>query len=343
MTLLLDDLRSRIKRLVNAVPESHQTGGIVFILDLLQEAFDASAPLDHPEHFDDLLIRAAVQRTGKSGNSRRNCRIEIHLGASDRPHRRRRTVLFMIGMQNQQNIENAHRFRRNLVRIDRRIEHHVQEVCTVGQIMPRIHHRFPDALLVRHGRHRADNGNQPGRGKFDILLHGLQIHVRIKRGQRVDHRGEDMHRMSSAREMVEEMAHILMEQRVHVQQFGKLPALHLRGQSSVHEEVSDLHKGGGLDQIFNGNSPITQDAAFSIHKGDFAVTGSGVHETGIDCDISGLFSQLGDVERLFSFRSGNDGKTDLAIADLQHNKFILFHEPNSLNFRVTSQRHKEVT
>ena len=89
MTLPLDDLRTRIERLVNPVPEPHETRRIVPVLDLFDEFFNASSAFDAAEHLHDLLVRTAVQRTRKSRNAGGNRRIEIDLRTADRAHRGR--------------------------------------------------------------------------------------------------------------------------------------------------------------------------------------------------------------------------------------------------------------
>ena len=53
----LDDLGARIIVFVNAVPESHQAGRRILVLDLLHEGFDILTILvDHRQLFEDGLI-----------------------------------------------------------------------------------------------------------------------------------------------------------------------------------------------------------------------------------------------------------------------------------------------
>ena len=157
MTLFFNDLRARIECFIDPVSESHQAGRTVFILDLRKKRVNAPAAFDTAQHFHDLLIRSAVKRTGKRGDPCGDRRIQIHLCTADRTDRRRRTVLFVVGMKNQQNVQDPDRFRRNLVRIHRRIEHHVQKVGAVTQVVTRIDNRLADTLFICHRRHCADD------------------------------------------------------------------------------------------------------------------------------------------------------------------------------------------
>ena len=105
VALLLDDPRTGVESLVNAVPEAHELGGAVFVLDLIEEFFNAADLLNVTEHGNDFLIGAAVERTGKSGNTRRNGGVQVHLCAADGPDRGGGAVLFVVGVKDQQAVD----------------------------------------------------------------------------------------------------------------------------------------------------------------------------------------------------------------------------------------------
>ena len=199
--------------------------------------------------------------------------------------------------------------------------------------MTRINDRLADALLVCERRHRAHRGDQARGRKLDILLHRLQVHVRIKRRQRIDHRRKNVHRMRSARKVVEEVTHILVQQRIVVEHFGEIATLLLVRHRSMHKQIGDLNKRTGLDQFFDRDAAVTQNSALAVDESDAAVARSGVHEPRVNRDESGLLSELGDIKCFFAFGSGDNRKLYLAIADFQHDKFIFLHEPDSLQLR----------
>ena len=60
--------------------------------------------------------------------------------------------------------------------------------------------------------------------------------------------------MSSMREIVKEVAHILMKHGVAVKQVGEFPAALCVGQISMNEQVSGPDKAGGLHQLFHWDS-----------------------------------------------------------------------------------------
>ena len=72
-----------------------------------------------------------------------------------------------------------------------------------------------------------------------------------------------MHRVSSMREIVKEVAHILMEHGVAVEQVGEFPVALCVGQISVDEQISGPDKAGGLHQLFHRDSPVTANSVAS--------------------------------------------------------------------------------
>ena len=130
--------------------------------------------------------------------------------------------------------------------------------------MARINDRFADGFLVSKGGDRPDNGNHTRAGLFDIGGRGVDVHIRIKCRHGVDHGGQYVHRMRSLRKVIEEAAHIFMDEAVQVEHTGKIqPFLRCR-QSAVYQKIGDIDKGGFFYQFFNGNTAVTQNAAFTV-------------------------------------------------------------------------------
>lgn len=127
--------------------------------------------------------------------------------------------------------------------------------------------------------------------------------------------------MRSGRKVVEEMAHILVQHRIHVQEFGEFLAFILGRQFPVNEQVRDLDEHGFLDQILDRNAAIAQNAFFPVDIRDLAVAGRCVHKTRVECDITGFPAQIRDVDRLFALGADHDRQPHHFVFDLKRHKF----------------------
>ena len=227
----------------------------------------------------------------------------------------------MIGVQNEQDVQNPHRLGVDLIRHHRRVEHHVEEVRAVGEIVPGVDHRFPDRLLVGERRHRAHDRNQPCARAVDVVGHRLEVDVGVKDRQRIDHGRQNVHRVRALRKMIEEMAHILVQQRIDVEQRRELQPLLLGRQFAVDQQIGDLDEGGLLDQLLNRNAAITQNSPLPVHKGDLAVAGGGIHEARVEGHITGFTAEPGDVDRLFPLRADHHRQPHRLPFHLKCHKF----------------------
>ncbi len=59
------------------------------------------------EHLQDFFVGAAVQRAGERGGRGGRCHKRVRLGAAHRPHGVGAAVLFVIGVQDEQDVEGA--------------------------------------------------------------------------------------------------------------------------------------------------------------------------------------------------------------------------------------------
>ena len=90
--------------------------------------------------------------------------------AADHAHRRGRAVLLVVGVQDEEQVERLVERRRDLVRLGRHREHHVQEVRGVGEVVARVDERLADRLLVREGGDRLRLGEQADDVQVDVVV-----------------------------------------------------------------------------------------------------------------------------------------------------------------------------
>ena len=133
--LQFDDRRPRIEILVDAMAETHQAQAGRLILHLANVFGDVAAVLvNGRKHIDDRLVGAAVERSPQCAHAGGDGSEEVGLRAADEPNRRGAAVLFVVGMQQQHQVESLHLFRIGLVWLGRRTEHHVQQVLDVAAV-----------------------------------------------------------------------------------------------------------------------------------------------------------------------------------------------------------------
>ena len=305
--LLLDDRSARIVVLVHAVAETHQAHAILAILDLPDEGLDSpTGGVDALEHLQHRLIRSAVQRTEQGVDAGRDRREHVGVGRTDQPHRGRRTVLLVIGMQHQQHVEHLGHDRVHLVRLGRDPERHAQIVADVVERVVRVDVGLAHRLLVGVGRDRRQLRQQPDGRDLDLL--GIQRiqGVLIERGQRTHRAGQHRHRVSVAREPVEQPAQVLVQHGVPLDPANEVVQLGLGGQLAVDQQVGHLEVGGTLGQLFDRVAAVTQDADVAVDVGDLGLARRSVREPDIQRDVTGRLEQLADVQTGTSVRRRHD-------------------------------------
>ncbi len=107
--------------------------------------------------------------------------------------------------------------------------------------------------------------------------------------------------MRLPRETGKEMLHVLMQHGMVIQVVSEEFQFLLVGQVPVDDEVGDFNERGLRSQLFDGDSTVAEYSFFAIEKGDFAFAGSGVPITRIHRNVTGLRSQLSDVDGFFIF------------------------------------------
>src|SRR5712692_2718236 len=221
----LDDARAGIVMLVDAVAEAHQLhfAGLHALDELRYFLYRANLH----EHVQDFFIRAAVERSVERGNGRRQRGIGIHVGTAHAAHRVCRAVLFVVGMQNEKNIQRA--LQRGVGTVLRlgRPKQHVQEITRIAQVVVWIYKRHAQGMPVRKRRDGRHLANQPvwlllaGLGAEDILR------IMVERGKSGNRRYRHAHGMGVVMEAIEEFLDALVDVGVVRDVVG--PILQLRG------------------------------------------------------------------------------------------------------------------
>ena len=134
--------------------------------------------------------------------------------AADDAHRAGRAVLLVIGVQDEEHVERALQRRIRLVLQLRRLEHHVQEVAGIRQLVVGIDVRHPDHVAIAE----AGDGDHLGDEPFDLLLPHVLVEdvlgLGIERAERADHGDEHAHRMGVVAERVEDAFEVLVDEGV---------------------------------------------------------------------------------------------------------------------------------
>ena len=118
------------------MPKAHET--LFAGLNTFDELMDFILRADTLKHPQCSLVGSSVKWSvqGSDGASKR--RVGVNIRASDRTHRICTAVLFVIGMQDKQNVQSPFKHRVRFVRGLTHSEQHVQEIAGIRQGVIRI-------------------------------------------------------------------------------------------------------------------------------------------------------------------------------------------------------------
>ncbi len=305
---VLDDLATRIKSLIDPMAKAGELERIGFVLGLVDVFLEIAAVLlNSLQHGDHRLVRPAVQRPPECVDACGNGGIQIHARAADQTHCRGGAVLLVVSMENEQLVQGRNGLWPDGVGIHRAVEHHVEEVGAVAQIWAGIDQRLAKAFLVRKGGDGSYLGDQPGGGQVQRHLR-IIIHFRIIAAQAVDHHRQNRHRWRTRREAVEEMNHVLVDQREAVEQIAVALIFRCGRQMAMHQQIRHFDKHALCRQLLDGVAPVAEYALVAVKKGDAAGAGGGVLVAKIKGGIAGLLQQFADINRLVILGAAHDGQ-----------------------------------
>jgi hypothetical protein len=241
-----------------------------------------------------------MERTPQCADARGGASEEIRLARGNHADRRGRTILLMIGMQHEDEVQRLHDLGLQIVITVRQREHHVQEVRCVVVFRLGINDRQSARLPISERRDRAHLGNQPR----DLYLETVRVVGREQVGTEtaggVDHRGQNCHRVSRGGEALEMILHAFVQQLVFGEPLGKLPELVAVRQAAPDQQERDLDERRLLREFFDWDSAIPQDALFAVDEGDGAFAGTGIAVAVVEGDMAGLASQTSPPARSLS-------------------------------------------
>ncbi len=110
-----------------------------------------------------------MQRAIKRIDSRGDRREDVRLGRSDEANGRRRRVLLVVGVEDQQSFECLAHHGVHHVRLGHGAEVEPQEVVDKAQAVVRVEECVPEALFVRVGGDHGQLGKKADGREFDLL------------------------------------------------------------------------------------------------------------------------------------------------------------------------------
>ena len=112
--------------------------------------------------------------------------------------------------------------------------------------------------------------------------------------------------MGAVREGLEEMLHVLAEQRVIGHLGFEIRQLLPRGKRTVDQQVGDFEKRRLLGELLDRVTPMAQDSLIAVDVGHRTLAFRGIAEAAIECEESGLSREMTYVEPGFGLRAGDD-------------------------------------
>ena len=233
----------------------------------------------------------------------------------------------MVGMKDEQDLQRVHHRRAHLVRLRRDGEHHREEVLDEVQLVIRVEERLADRLFIGVGGDRRQLRDQPHDRELDLLRVVRVRAVRVEGRERAHDRRQRAHRVGVAREPVEELLGILVEERVLADRAAELVSLGPRRELAVDEQIRRLEERGGVtgDERLDRDTPIAEDALLAVDERDRRLARPGVDEPVVQCDESRLRPELRDVDAQLVLGTPHDRELDLGVAMTQVRGLLVLH------------------
>src|SRR5690606_37556347 len=122
------DFGTRVEVLVNAVAEAHQAEGVVLVLGAFDELVDVGLVTDLVEHGQHGFVGAAVCWAPQRGDAGGDAGEGVGAGGAGQADSRSRSVLFVVGVQQEDRVHGLDQNRADLGLLAWGAEHHVEEV-----------------------------------------------------------------------------------------------------------------------------------------------------------------------------------------------------------------------
>ena len=219
-------------------------------------------------------------------------------GRRAQAHRRRRRVLLVVGVQDEDAVHRAHQHLVRLVVLARRREHHPHEVRRVRQVVARIHVRLADRVLVGHRDQRRHLGDQADRRDVALVRIVQVDRVRVERRQRADETRHHRHRVRVAAEAAHEELHLLVDHRVPGHAADEIDLLRRVRQLAVEQQVADLHEVALHRELLDRVAAVEELALVAVDERDRRVARCGRQEARVVGESAGLAVKRPDVDHV---------------------------------------------
>ncbi len=250
------------------------------------------------QHVDDRLVGAAVRRPPKRGNAGRHRRVGVAARAAGKPHGRSARVLFVVGVQDEQEVERLGVQRVDLVGLARHGEEHVQHVGRVVEVIARVDEGLTQRVLVRRRRDRRELGDHAVRENLAVPVVVDVGRVVVEGRERSDDRRDHRHRVRVVVEPAIEPEDPLVQHRVARDRGRERLELLAARQFAFLQQVRDLEEARVLGQLLDRVAAVEQDARVAVDVGDGARRRRGRHEAGVVGEDALVLGQRADVERV---------------------------------------------
>ncbi|MCY1441084.1 hypothetical protein D9M71_573870 [compost metagenome] len=192
----------------------------------------------------------------------------------------------MVGVEDEDPVHCLGQYRADRFDLARGVEHHVQEVFRVRQVVARVHHGLAHGVLVNHRGQGRHLGNQTDRGDFAVLRVIDVQRVMVERRQGADHAAHDGHRVGVAAEAVEEGLQLLVNHGVVLHGADELGLLLGIRQFAVEQQVAGLEVVGFFGQLLDRVAAVQQDTLVAVDISDLRLAGCGRHETRVESEVT---------------------------------------------------------
>src|SRR6185369_8589117 len=159
-----------------------------------------------------------------------------------------------------------------------RLEHHVEEIAFVTQIVIGIRVLHADAMSKSESRNRRHLRDQT----IDLFTTKLDVEdvfrVRIKSRERAESRFKHAHRMGVIVKTIDDFLDVFVDECVVSDVFGPAFELSSRRQLTIKEQISDFEIRALLSQLLDRITAILQDSLVAVDESDTALARRGIHE-----------------------------------------------------------------
>ena len=278
---------ARVFGAVDAVSEAHD---LLLIGKRIQHPvlnlFDAA---NLHQVLDDAFVGAAVQRAFERADGRDNRRIHVRQRRRRHPRRERRSVQFMVGVQDEGHV---HRSRRHVVRLC--AVQRVKKVAGNRQVRARRDRLQSVAYALKGGNDDRESRRQAnGFAQVGGARHVAGLFV-VKR-QRRDYRAQHVHRVCRLRDGADQLLNPVGELALAADLLFEVVEFAASRQAQIPEQVDDFLERGVLGEVVNVVSGVDQAAFNAVHVAERRLRGDDAFEAG--------FGHIGFTRHLLCFLS----------------------------------------